>query len=1045
MINKISAEEINCISVLTNEVQNECNIVENTMEDNEKAEYIAEWLKDSNEVENAGISSWSNTVYCLLKSGIKVAVPIAQLGTNSFDLYDSSAEVVENYQKDFKILEEAEVNAYLSEDGNVSLEDLKSLYQYQVIFLNTSGEMYYDTPYLCTNTVVSRESLLQNEQDIKEGNVILVSTKNGLYFGALPQYIEKYNKGFDESILFLAASKSMANEKMCHVFEKLGAGYIYGFRDSVLSEDAELITNLMIESLVTDELTTTQAYDWVIDQLGNMSEEKSLSSSTISSNFAGYEVSEIQLETVKNARNGSFENDFEGWKIEGDARIINQLGELVPIDGNKMAIISTGLGAVNDSDSSLTQKIQIEEENAKVCISYNFISEEPMEFVGRIYDDKFQCKINEDIIIRESVNESIWVPVDGIDFAGGDSTTFMTGWITREYDLSDYIGETIILEFRIWDVGDSEYDSAVLIDNIYFHNEEIEDSREFIMWPTESKKVVSYFEEKDMVTEKNMGINIMADLEESVKASHEGTVTDISSSAEYGDYIEIENEWDEFTIITRYVNVQMVNVAIGEEVEVGEEIAKVANKESLGGNILHFEVIEKRGNVEKQVDPYQYIMPISNKNVEELEYLSQPYFTTMSILSAKTAEVSLVSEIRYIKNLDLENGQVYLEKLYPILKDKGDSMKKKSSNLIKIKLNGKTKNFGTAKKYNNAKLVNGHLVVDLKKFMKYFYKDYSEIFSGNYNKKFIIGEKKYYPEIEKLQARLQRLGYCAKNGDKINRNGYLDMNTAYALFLYSSAHGLNIAGIDNKTPGVGININSVIWFTLFSGRAKQYNNIIKEATFVPMTKNLLNQYCYVFYLPAWKKEAKDNKKTMEDYFNMSSKNVIIKPIAENSDLTKTWNKMDMVKKQKVYIKAVVLNTHANNSCLGYGDAEIPGFGSAEVSELNETYIEYLILLGCNAAHQDYPDNIASLFAKKNGYKKAVGSDGTVRYDKKYVFWGDWVYTPKADDSFKSQSVDAGASRTKCNGFIKISYNRKGEKKERVIGKKLTLTKLLEKY
>lgn len=44
----------------------------------------------------------------------------------------------------------------------------------------------------------------------------------------------------------------------------------------------------------------------------------------------------------------------------------------------------------------------------------------------------------------------------------------------------------------------------------------------------------------------------------------------------------------------------MCDVAVSEETEVRKEIAKVTNRESIGGNILHFEVIEKKGNEEKR-------------------------------------------------------------------------------------------------------------------------------------------------------------------------------------------------------------------------------------------------------------------------------------------------------------------------------------------------------------------------------------------------------------------------------------------------------------
>ena len=69
-------------------------------------------------------------------------------------------------------------------------------------------------------------------------------------------------------------------------------------------------------------------------------------------------------------------------------------------------------------------------------------------------------------LVYESVNTSTWEEVLGIDFYGGDETTFMTGWKEVEFDISSYSGETVTLFFRVWDKGDSIYDTAVLIDSI---------------------------------------------------------------------------------------------------------------------------------------------------------------------------------------------------------------------------------------------------------------------------------------------------------------------------------------------------------------------------------------------------------------------------------------------------------------------------------------------------------------------------------------------------------------------------------------------------
>lgn len=108
----------------------------------------------------------------------------------------------------------------------------------------------------------------------------------------------------------------------------------------------------------------------------------------------------------------------------------------------------------------------------KLQFSYDFISEEPMEYVGSSYDDKFMVRINDSqgktlySEVFESVNKSAWYPVGGINFDGGDSTTYHTLWKTGEIDISAYCNSLIEIEFIVCDVGDSTYDSAVLLDNI---------------------------------------------------------------------------------------------------------------------------------------------------------------------------------------------------------------------------------------------------------------------------------------------------------------------------------------------------------------------------------------------------------------------------------------------------------------------------------------------------------------------------------------------------------------------------------------------------
>ena len=94
-----------------------------------------------------------------------------------------------------------------------------------------------------------------------------------------------------------------------------------------------------------------------------------------------------------------------------------------------------------------------------------------MEYVGSHYDDKFYAELYDasgmiNQLAFESINTSTWLPASGIDFDGGDSTTFHTGWKTVSVDISQYAGKLLTIKFTVFDVGDSVYDTGVLIDNV---------------------------------------------------------------------------------------------------------------------------------------------------------------------------------------------------------------------------------------------------------------------------------------------------------------------------------------------------------------------------------------------------------------------------------------------------------------------------------------------------------------------------------------------------------------------------------------------------
>ena len=177
--------------------------------------------------------------------------------------------------------------------------------------------------------------------------------------------------------------------------------------------------------------------------------------------------------------NGSFELDLNGWNTVGDVRILNKLAELVPIHGDKMAILTTGIGSAENEyiqgteGSILLQSFIVPDNITTISLWYDVVSEEPMEYVNSQYDDKVVIELL-DVdgnciyeLAYETINTSTWYSIENIDFDEGDSTTYHTQWIETSFDmLGDYAGQQVTIRIRTWDVGDSIYDTAVLVDSI---------------------------------------------------------------------------------------------------------------------------------------------------------------------------------------------------------------------------------------------------------------------------------------------------------------------------------------------------------------------------------------------------------------------------------------------------------------------------------------------------------------------------------------------------------------------------------------------------
>jgi len=172
--------------------------------------------------------------------------------------------------------------------------------------------------------------------------------------------------------------------------------------------------------------------------------------------------------------NGDFEmGSLTAGTTSGDGRVIPQLGFITPAEQHFMGIISTGLG-FTESSGSISQSFAVNKKETMLKLRWNFLSEEFMEWVGSLYQDYFTIRIIDDqgyshVIFQRTIDDlaggySLDKVSPDIVFDKGD--VYMTGWLSFQYALLPWAGTQVTLWLSCGDVGDSIYDTAVLLDNI---------------------------------------------------------------------------------------------------------------------------------------------------------------------------------------------------------------------------------------------------------------------------------------------------------------------------------------------------------------------------------------------------------------------------------------------------------------------------------------------------------------------------------------------------------------------------------------------------
>jgi hypothetical protein len=199
--------------------------------------------------------------------------------------------------------------------------------------------------------------------------------------------------------------------------------------------------------------------------------------------------------TTNLVRNPGFETGtFADWTAAGAASVISSLGPAAtpptesstpesfgfsPPEGNRMALIHTGAGAtINPATeldmSTLSQSVQSLSPGSVYLVSfdYNFMSNEYPRFFEAGFNDTFEANLvngeKSTRLATESVDTSAFKNAETTISGGGFSLSEDNGYIDFTSASKTVVmdASSATLEFKVFDVGDNDYDSGALIDKV---------------------------------------------------------------------------------------------------------------------------------------------------------------------------------------------------------------------------------------------------------------------------------------------------------------------------------------------------------------------------------------------------------------------------------------------------------------------------------------------------------------------------------------------------------------------------------------------------
>lgn len=281
------------------------------------------------------------------------------------------------------------------------------------------------------------------------------------------KFISELNGTFPNSIIFNSSCESTMNANLENAFIGKGAKSYYGYSKVVWSDFAATMIDTVAKRFARG-LNSGQSHFAATDPNPPNAVFQLKRANDMAYSFT--------------LENGTYETGtLDNWTKAGDGRVIIRLGHVNPVQGSYMGIISTGLGFTTTS-GSLSQCVKVLDTQSSLVLKWNFLSEEFLEYINSQFQDYFQVSVvksdgTRQVLFRKTIDnlaaqfgatkedpgQLIQVSPSIVFDRGG---VYMTDWQSLTLDITAYRGQTITIEVEAGDVGDSIYDTAILLDEM---------------------------------------------------------------------------------------------------------------------------------------------------------------------------------------------------------------------------------------------------------------------------------------------------------------------------------------------------------------------------------------------------------------------------------------------------------------------------------------------------------------------------------------------------------------------------------------------------